>query len=384
MLASLFVSHLAELEFDRQQIKTANSVTTDSLTVDSATANQPSVDRVADQVPNRITVPDTHLIIVGYDTDPNAPNLFAGVVQAVRQAGANVTDIGCCTAASLQHAIHRFKAAGGVIVTSAAGFSGEIGFDVFDRQGQTVSVPWQRYGIRVRLPKVTESFNDSVADSKPEQFAQHLRRQSETDSLVNSDQPLGLDEKLGELILPDTSQASFIPSGRRRHSGKLQTQSTETDYRNSALRWWGKSNSGPPLRLYCRNEIVLDRIEWLAATSSAIVEIHEGRAPEKGIRTSGHRQPVMMEIQQDDRLFKLWSTTGRQLTPLELAEWLNQRLSRTLRHVTAHAADSFPIIRLLDLAGPDSAESHDTITDAVAIAGLVLSLNEDGRHPLPI
>lgn len=371
MLASIFVSHLAESEFNGQQQKA------------KAAAKHSSTSGPGDPQQGSITTAGTTLTIVGYDSDPNSPNVFAGVVQAVRQAGSNVIDIGCCSAASLQHSIRRLKAAAGVIVTSANGLSGEIGFDVFDRHGQTVSVPWQKYGIRVRLPRAIDNESDSAAGSKPEQFAQDLRRQSETIPTALSNERLATHEQMGELILPDTSDAPVIPSGRRRHSGLLQTQSTESDYRSSVLRWWGQSNSKSPLRLFCRNEIVTDRIEWLAAASSAVIEIHEGQVPLELIRTGGLNQPVTIEIDQDDRFFRVWSKTGRQIEIPELIEWLNQRLSRTLRHVTAHAADPFHMIRLLDLAGPDSGESHDATVDAVAIAGLLLSLNEDGRHPLP-
>lgn len=371
LLASIFVSHLAELEFDNQKSK-----------LDAA------VKRSAEQggneeKQNAIALTAASLIIVGYDTDPNAPDLFAGVVQAVRQAGANVIDIGCCTAASLQHSIRRLKAIGGIIVTSARCRSGEIGLDIFDRQGQTVSVPWQKYGIRVRLQKTARDGSDSIAGSKPEQFAQDLRRQLEADATVSPVSEFEAEGQLGELILPNTSEAPSVPSGRRRHSGKLQTQSTEADYRNSVLKWWGVPKLRSTLRVFCQNEIVANRIEWLAAASSVVVEVHEGNAPKELIRTAGTRQQVTIEIDQDDRLFTVWSKTGRQISVSELTDWLNQKLSRTLRHVTAHAADSGQMIRLLDLAGPDSAESHETTTDAVAIAGLLLHLNEDGRHALP-
>lgn len=370
MLASIFVSHLSESEFDRQQQK-------------AETAEQKSgAGDLNARLSATITTTGANQIIVGYDTDSNSPNLFAGVVQAVRQTGADVIDIGCCSAASLQYSIRRFKAVGGVVVTSASALSGEIGFDVFDRQGQAVSVPWQKYGIRVRLQRATHGEGDFATGSKPQHFAQHLRRQAETADAAIPEQS-DVDGQMGELILPDSANATMVPSGRRRHSGRLQTQSTEADYRNSVLKWWGQPNSKSAFRLFCRNEIVTDRIEALAAASSVIVEIHEDRVPEELIRTGGLRQPVTIEIEQDDRFFRLWSRAGRRIEISELIEWLNQRLSRTLRHVTAHAADPFQMIRLLDMAGPDSGESFNTTVDAVAIVGLLLSLNEDGRHPLP-
>ncbi|MEP3479896.1 MAG: hypothetical protein ABJZ55_11660 [Fuerstiella sp.] len=333
-----------------------------------------------------MSAPDTHVMVVGYDNDPNSTNLFTGIVQAVRQAGSNVIDIGYCSAASLQHSIRQFKATGGIIVTSATvskSLSGEIGFDVFDRHGQSISVPWQKYGIRVRLRRTDDHKTESVAGSKPEQFARDLRKQSDFDSHPAPNAPMATSEQLGELILPDTSNAAAIPSGRRRHSGQLQTQSMEAIYRNRMLKWWGQSNAKNTIRLYCQNEIVIGRIEWLAAASSARIEIHEERAPVEQINSGGLNQPVTIEISQDDRLFKVWSRTGRLIENPELVEWLNQRLPRTLRHVTAHAAAPFPMIRLLDLAGPDSGESHETTIDAVAILGLLLGLNDDGRHPLP-
>ena len=325
-------------------------------------------------------------MLVGYDNDPNSPNLFAGIVQAVRQAGSNVIDIGYCSAASLQHSIRHFKATGGIIVTSATvskTLSGKIGFDIFDRHGQFISVPWQKYGIRVRLRRTDDRNTDSVAESKPEQFAQNLRKKLDFDSHAMPNESITPDEQLGEIMLPDTSIAAAIPSGRRRHSGQLQTQSMETIYRNSMLKWWSHSSAKNTIRLYCQNEIVINRIEWLAAATSALVEIHEERTPVEKIKSGGLNQPATIEIAQDDRLFKVWSRTGRLIEVPELVEWLNQRLSRILRHVTAHATAPFPMIRLLDLAGPDSGESHETTIDAVAITGLLLCLNDDGRHPLP-
>ena len=374
MLAAVFVSHLAETEFDRQQQQVASVSAQNDLDDSSLAATNIAA----------ITAADANRIIVGYDTDRNSPNLFAGVVQAVRQVGSHVVDIGCCSAASLHYAIRHFKGAGGIIVTSASSRSGEIGFDVFDQQGQTVSVPWQKYGIRSRLHRRTDHENDALAGSKPEQFAQDLRRQLDDQDAAVSETHIATSEQMSELILPDTTVVAMISSGRRRHSGQLQAYSVEADYRKSVRRWWGQGIPSLPLRIFCRNEIVASRIEWLAAACSAVVELHEDLAPEEAIAAGGSNQPVTIEIEMDDRFFTVWSRTGRQIQISELMEWLNQRLSRNHRHVTAHAADPFRMIQLLDLAGPGSGAVHDTTVDAVAIVGLLLNLSEEGRHSLPV
>lgn len=371
LLASVFVSQLTATEFENSSAAIAK--------LDDGSR------RISDTEVGRVTAAPASLIVVGYDSDPNSPDLFTGVVQAVRQTGADVLDIGCCTAASLLDTVDRRKASGGVIVTSAEAGSGEIGLDVFDRQGQAVSVPWQRFGIRVRMQRTEHTIQQAVADSEPERFAQDLRRRSQAGSETSPVAASTLtNDESGELLLPDSNQQQAAQPGRRRRSGKLQTESTESAYCKGLLKWWQHSDSLGRLRVFCRNELAATRIEWLAAACSTVVEIHEEKLSEEVILASGPRQPVTVEIGQDDRWLTVWSRAGRKLQTSEIIDWLNQRLSRTLRHVTAHPADQFQMIRLLDVAGPDSGQTHHATIDSLAILGLLLTLNDDGRHPLPL
>lgn len=370
LLASVFVSQLAVTAFE--------SNTTDRQPETNGNSQDP------DFQPGQVTAPPTNLIIVGYDSDPNSPDLFCGVVNAVQQTGSDIVDIGRCTAASLLDVVNRRDATGGVIVTSAESSSGEIGLDVFDRQGHAVSVPWQKYGIRVRMPRSEETTQQAVADSQAEQFAQDLRRRAETTSTPSETRSALKTDESGELLLSDSNQQQAAQPGRRRRSGRLHSESTESAYRNGLVKWWKHSGPGGQLRVFCRNELVTSRIEWLASACSTVVELHEEKLSEEIIRAGGPRQPATVEIGQDDRWLSVWSRAGRRLQNPEIIDWLNQRLSRTMRHVTAHPADQSQMICLLDVAGPDSGDAHHATIDALAVLGLVLSLNGDGRHPLPL
>lgn len=361
MMASVFAAQLSESEFDRQLLREESATT--------------------------VTVASQAKIVVGYDLDPNSPDLFAGVVQAVCRTGCGVIEIGCCTAASLQHSMRELRSTGGILVTTAESNAGEIGLDVFDALGQAVSVPWQKFGIRHRLKKQVGDAEQRPFESAASQFAESLRQRDQGSKRDRAS--ASADFECGQLILPDDQNLFDACRGRQRQSGPLRTQSTEADYRNSLLRWWPSSatlaiRGAEPIRVFSRNTFVTDRIAWLAEETQTSLEIHDHDLPPDIDLQKKSRRPLTVLIEDDDRALKIWSKNGRRIGAIELVEWLNGRLSRLLRHVTAHAGPGENLIQLLDVAGPESADAYSRTTDALAVLGLLLQLDADGKHPLPL
>lgn len=67
----------------------------------------------------RETVGDGATVVVGMDNRPHSPDLSAGLIEGLRSAGANVVDLGTVPTPLVFWAEHRFKAAGGIMITGS-------------------------------------------------------------------------------------------------------------------------------------------------------------------------------------------------------------------------------------------------------------------------
>ena len=374
-LASIFTTHLTGVhrEVARQrQTQTQRNIADGLSLIDIASA---------------ITV------AVGYDGRHGAPDVFSGVVSAVLQNGCNVIDAGRCTASSLLHISRRYPhLSGSLLVTGAGGASGDIGLDVFDTHGQSVAVPWQKFGVSVRLPDASlpqgsrgSTLPDSIdaaASPAVQSRLRDLRSQGLSDTALDS--PTAESPPPVVLQLPELhgSVESVFRSNRR--SGNLSSVPSETSYRDWLLRWW-PVQSGQQVRFAVSDSQTAERLKWLTSRCELNIEI---------CRATDHRTASLTQhsvtdsrltvrIEEDDRFITVCSRRGRQLAVDELATWMNRFMPASAAHLTAHASPCGRRILLVDIAAPSTGSQQQVISDGLAVAGWILTSIDNGNHPLP-
>lgn len=310
-------------------------------------------------------------ICIGYDDRTGSQDLFAGVVSAVLQNGCDVIDAGRSTTASLLslcRSVHHPD--GCIMVTGSGAANGQVGLDVFDGEGRTVSIPWTDFGVGVRLPR-NEQEADVPTGPRWQTTAAFNRL---TASTADAPQSLLCDED-GILQLPDMSQSQqFFRSGRT--SGVLSSVEMEDGYRKWLSRWWPTSFDRNVL-LKASNELTERRLEWLAKGCDSI-EVQTNAAGD-----TGRSRRLTLEVCDDDRYLKAYSQSGRTIESAELANWINQASRTTATHVTAHPSDDGRQVLLVDLASPDSGRTHVIICDATAVIATILSLAANPKNLLP-
>lgn len=310
-------------------------------------------------------------ICVGYDDRSGSQDLFAGVVSAVRQNGCNVIDAGRSTTASLLSLCRSSHQPDGcIMVTGNGAATGQVGLDVFDGDGRTVSIPWTDFSVGVRLADNPQT--DSVPTGPRWQTTAAFNRLSPTPDPAPRSIP---SDKGGILQLPDMSESQqFFRSGRS--SGGLSSVEVEDGYRNWLSKWW-PSSFDKNVCLKANSELTELRLQWLAKDCPSIeVQAHKEGGSENSRR-------LTMEVCDDDRYLKTFSQSGRQIESAELATWINQASRTTATHVTAHPSDDGRQVLLVDLASPGSGRTHVIICDANAVVGIVLTLAANSRNLLP-
>ncbi|MEZ6127105.1 MAG: hypothetical protein R3C59_00320 [Planctomycetaceae bacterium] len=340
----------------------------------------------------RIDVESGITIAVGYDGCHGSADVFSGVVSAVMQNGCHVIDAGRCTAASLQHVCRRYpQLSGSVLVTGSGGEFGDIGLDVFDTHGQAVAIPWQKFGVSVRLPDRNRTVVSAIpADEhsvvSPSQAVQETLQRLRIDSLpddnVATDASGAAPQAILQLPSIQDSAGHIFRSNRR--SGSVSSVMSERFYEDWLLRWW-PVHSRQQARFFVRDEQAIRRLEWLTSRCTLNVEIHCGT--DSSMTTFGSATEdagVSFFLEDDDRFLGITSRRGRRLSVVEVADWVNRWMPATSGHLTAHAAPDGRRVLLVDVAAPNTGCSQQVISDGLALAGWVLTSMENGKNPLPV
>ncbi len=351
-------------------------------------------------------------IVIGHDGRPGSADIFAGVVSAVLQNGCNVVDVGRCTAASLL-SVTRFQSdfAGCMLVTGAGGSPGDVGIDVFTADGRSVSIPWHEFGVGIRSNHERESIvaghsgtkesaepfdSDKAGSANVWEHLSRIRSQplqgpAVTERGVSEFTRGGLrseaevnasGERVATVILPEAGKKKrSLRSGRS--SGELTMLPLELTYRNWVKRWW-PSSFDVPVMFRVSDDLVGERLVSIAEQCSVSLLLRRTEETASIAKTDhAGGAPVCFEVSEDDRFMSVVSRRGRRIGAEELANWINKATRTSASHVTAHASSDGDRVLLLDVGSPTSGRSHEVISDALAIAGFLLTLLRNDRNHLP-
>lgn len=296
------------------------------------------------ETPQQVAVPS---VIAGFDGRSSSPDLFVGVISAIRSCGLNVIDAGRCTAASLTEATRAFPDCAGAFLVTGAGFpTSWTGLDVIDRHGDPAAVVWKDHGVRlhslaapVDASRATETTMPTIA-GKPKLI----------------------------LTLP-TDDVNRIRSHRiSRRSGDHQITDFEERYYRWLVRWFPATSSSA-VAVITEDCLIADRLRRLSDQIGFSVIV---RSPTD--RTPLPQVSVMLSIDEDDRSFAVTDSAGRSLSAVQLADRLNRRIRSESPHITAHGDAASGRFWLTDAGRPTSSFSTEQIRDAVATLGLLLKL----------
>lgn len=374
-LAAIFSSHLAAVHSEAVRLRNVrDSGTTDTNLTDAASPIS---------------------VAVGYDGHVGAADVFSGVVSAVLQNGCNVVDAGRSSAASLLNVSRRYPhLCGSLLVTGAGGASGDIGLDAFDPHGQGIAVPWQKYGVSVRLQR-SPSTESTTVEPQDDEFSlsmavgnrlHDLRSQTPVETQGNLAAGESSTNDVTVLQLPELhgSAGAVFRAGRR--SGSLSAVTSESFYEDWLLRWW-PIHSRQPVRFISSDDQTERRLKWLTKNCSLNLEIHQSTnhvPTSSSDRRTSYEGTVTFELHEDDRFLTVRSRRQRDLSVDELVSWLNRCMPSTSAHLTAHASPCGRRVLLVDVAAPDTGHQQQVISDGLALAGWILTSMDDGTNPLPL
>ncbi len=301
-------------------------------------------------------------VVAGFDARSSSPDIFVGVISAIREFGLDIIDIGRSTAASLSEAVRSYPvAAGGVFVTGADLPPSFTGIDAFDRQGDPVPVAWQNHGFDLTAETVT---------SPPAELAS-------ADSAANQASARSAETR-PSLMLTDRAETGGGLAHRRmsRRGGSHQVASFEDCYRSWLKRWYPRQPAARVV-VHCSDPLIRERVRWLAEKTELDAV---SRSSPAGADPAGTTCHVM--ITEDDRVFRIGDGRGRFWSEVELADRLNRLLRHQPSHVTAHADEGSCRFWLTDAGRPASGFPTEQIRDALATLGLLLKLTA-GTGALP-
>ena len=341
------------------------------------TANAVSRDRLRDEDSHPVlqTIPS---MIVGYDMRQSSPDVFVGVVSAIREFGMPVIDIGRSTAASMAEALRSTTGASAAVLITGAGFGvSTTGFDVFDVHGDPVPVVWKDHGLRLRAVQTSKDGRLVAAEHH------------DTERGLDSSEPAGAArDSLAATLLPQkrSSAATNGPGTRMmldlpdqwktrvslpriaRKSGSHQILDFELRYRQWLTQWYPKRSSATVV-CRCDDPLTGERCKWLGDRIGMTVLVRErhdaGSIP---------AQALTVCVDEDDRCFQIIMRNGQQMAVAELAEFINRSSHHSMHHATAHADVASHRFWLTDTARPTSAGGLEHIRDGLVTLGLMLQL----------
>ncbi len=318
---------------------------------------------------------DVQSVVVGYDGRSSSPDIFVGVIAAIREMGLSVIDIGRCTAASIQEAARSLQGCAGIMFITGAGKPPSwTGLDVMDAHGESVPVVWKDFGVR--LQHVTsnsstnghEQFNRDHADS--DELSEMLRRiRGETEAAT----PRVPSTAHLRLWLPSIEERVRWSGRLSRHSGQHDVLNFEPRYREWLTRWYPQESS---LRVLLRSDdlLIQERATWLAEQTG--IELYV-RTLHDDVSIPSCR--FTMSISEDDRQFVINDDHNSDVTPERLAVLINASIHSQSSQVTAHADAASGRFWLADARRRSELEGTEHVRDALAILGLTMKLIESGR-----
>ena len=322
-------------------------------------------------------------VITGYDGRAFSPDLYAGITAAVTEMGFGILDMGRTTMAALQEAIRSSpEMLGGILITGAGYPAAWTGLDVLDSRGEAVPVVWKDFGVRLqqvvdeRMPVVPLATEGNVEDRGWQRIMRQIRG-NELDATNESSTGLAVSTNARpnvlRLVLPEESARAAWPRRLSRQSGVQRVESFEERYRDWLLRWYPEDYDA---RLIIRTDDVLlrSRIQWIS--ERARVSLITASVVEPESRGAGLQSLVILE---DDRRFEWRDSHGVRISAMDFARGLNTAIGSRASQMTAHADVVTDRLWLTDAARPVSAWTTERIEDALAIAGLTLRLQSQGR-----
>jgi Phosphoglucomutase/phosphomannomutase, alpha/beta/alpha domain I len=295
-------------------------------------------------------------IVIGFDGRTSSLDLFVGISSAIREFGLPVMDIGRCTAASVLEAVRCFdEAQAAVIVTGSGGAPAVTGFDVFEDTGDPVAVRWNDYGIHVVMPGTP-----AESDARSPQTSSGLDGASPASTAPR--RCLDFEDVNG---LPTAMRAS-------RDFGVHRHVAFEDRYRSALMRWFPR-DSTRPMVILSEDAAVRERVRWI----SAECRLNLSCARKHDSDAHPYDAP-RIDVSEDDREFQLFDRSGKRVPANMLADRINGAIRSGSAQITAHADQVTDRFWLTDAGRPTSQSGNEHVTDALATAGLLLKLADDG------
>lgn len=327
----------------------------------------------------QLAVSEISPAVVGYDGRSSSPDIFVGVVAAVREFGLPVVDIGRCTAASIQEAARSVPGCSGAIFVTGAGSPASwTGLDVSDSAGDSIPVLWKDFGVRLHHIS-TEDSQKTSPDSNGsfdanDGLSQRLRQmRSETQNLSPS--ASGKTSHLG-LLLPAPENRTRWMARLSRCSGTHHVLDFEPEYRQWLARWYPESYD-IRVRVQSDDVLIQQRVGWLAERTGLQL-ISRPLSDDSTIPVC--RMTIV--IREDDRLFTLKNAAGITIASERLAAMINVAIHSQASHVTAHSDAASGRFWLADADRSASDRSTEHVRDALAVLGLTTRLMSTGRLAL--
>jgi hypothetical protein len=323
----------------------------------------------------------TKPVITGYDGRPSSPDLYSGVLSAIREYGLPVIDIGRTTAAAIQFAIRsQPECCGGIFVTGAGFPLYWAGLDAMTPSGDSVPVVWKDFQIRLlHLADEKEGAKESSTAEHPfrddvvEQLF-HRMKQSPVPGFTErspSDRPAFSASQTSANLLLELPPADLRASWAirlSRQSGTHTIIDSETRYREWLQTWFPQS-SRRSLVVVTDDPLQKQRARWIAATSG--IEIVCRSARESAVESGASFQ---LRIDEDDRTFAIWNPASIPINSPALARLINEALSGSASQMTAHADGASGRFWLTNTSNLSQHRLHESIRDALAVSGLVVRL----------
>ena len=332
--------------------------------------------------------PEASTFVMGYDGRASSPDIYAGIVSAVLQNGCHVIDVGRSTPASIQEFCRSIgDASFSVIATGARESPAYTGFDIFDINGQPISVPWQSWNVGTR--RFCEQEIPSPEVSEPRDAVTRLKHSISTDEL--SEYPeyatgSQTQTSVTSLEFPTEPVASGAKYRVSRHSGRCRSVDAESAYRQW-MRQWFPSRLNTRVACVCFDPLMESRLEWLFAESDSPVDVIRGAETQSideqvSRRVRETRASWGICIEEDDRYMTVVHQCGRRVSVDQLSNWINEAILSIRNHVTTHVPTGENRIVMLDAGRPNQAGAFDVISDSMAIMGCICHILQSGS-PLP-
>lgn len=337
-------------------------------------------------------------IAIGYDSRSSSPDLFAGTLDAVREFGIAVFDIGRCTTASIQAFMRSEDSCCGSLLVTGSGMPASWnGIDAMDAEGDPVPVIWKNFSIRLHhvatgdiesveaaqrsIRRDEQATEDSAVDEMLRRIRGELSRAATSDmaspeSLVSGQRHRSPGARQLRIDFPDPEIRQRWTRRLRRESGAHQVIAFEQSYREGLLRWY-PSHGESRIVIRSDDELIHERVEWLRS-QTGLELICRGTKDDADIPACR----FSIWIHEDDRDFQISGRRGDVISSDRLAMMINRAIQSGASHVTAHADDITGRFWLSDSVRSGARLITDRIRDALVVLGLMAKLIETGHMNL--